>query len=94
MKTDKNPIALLHEYCSKIKRNVTYQFDIKNQGVDIQSNNIYKTNISSVSSLANSSLINKREHYICSIFIDKLGVIAKGDGCSKKEAKNNAGEKA
>ena len=94
MKTDKNPIALLHEYCSKIKRNVTYQFDIKNQNIESQVNNIYKNNSIINSSSINNSLINKREHYICSIFIDKLGVIAKGDGCSKKEAKNNAGEKA
>jgi K+/H+ antiporter YhaU regulatory subunit KhtT len=70
-KTDKNPIALLHEYCSKIKKNVTYQFDVRNESGRI-----------------------KREHYSCSIYIDRIGVVARGDGCSKKEAKNNAGEKA
>ena len=70
-KSEKNPIALLHEYCSKIKKNVTYQFDVRNE---------------------NSR--PKREHYVCSIYIDGIGVISRGDGTSKKEAKNNAGEKA
>lgn len=27
--SEKNPIALLHEYCSKTKTTVTYNYDIK-----------------------------------------------------------------
>ena len=28
-KSEKNPIQLLHEYCSRVKKNVTYQFDVR-----------------------------------------------------------------
>ena len=27
--SEKNPIQLLHEYCSRVKKNVTYQFDVR-----------------------------------------------------------------
>ena len=70
-RAEKNPIALLHEYCSKIKKNITYQFDVQNEGRN-----------------------KKHDHYICSIMIDKVGIIARGNGGSKKEAKTSSGDKA
>ena len=68
-KSEKNPIALLHEYCAKIKKNITYQYDA-------HGDNFKKTN------------------YICSIMIDDVGIIARGSGNTKKEAKSSAGDKA
>ena len=97
--TDKNPIALLHEYLSKVKKAVTYKFSIRNEkrnvGISRRGNSIAAIAAKTEAELA-AARAEKKNNCIfqCQIFLEKQGMLSQGAGYSKKAAKNTAGEQA